>query len=171
MVLVQCCSMGIAARGQTFALIWCNRHPVGESLQCHSRTMSYWMVHGPRGWVSCIPVGVPVKTLQIVLVQSFQHAVVGVCIRGHCSLEWLIVSSPEGMIFFFCSNACGKSIVPMWSAISAKVVTCRCILHALICSSWMTERSKSRIASMMNTSCCRIGGIIHESCRICILCF
>jgi len=81
-----------------------------------------------------------------------------------------MLSRPVGLSSAGCTIACGSKLVPVWSVISAKVVTCRCIQQAFICTSCIGVSCSSVMASMRCTSNWRMEGIVHPLSTICILC-
>ncbi len=95
-----------------------------------------------------VPWALPVNRVQMVVVHNFQVALVGLWIVGHSRVEVLIAAKPMGSIWVRWRSACVRRKQPVWSEISARVVICRYIQHALICSSCRVLRPSSLIASM-----------------------
>jgi len=81
------------------------------------------------------PVVEPVNSVLMVCVQKFQVVVVGLHTRGHFREEMLIFASSWGWAWLQGFRTCRRRCMPVWSVISASVVICRYMRHALICLS------------------------------------
>jgi len=72
-----------------------------------------------------------VYSVLIVLVHSCQHEVVGKWMVGHFNKDMLIIVRPLGTGFTILIRTCGSNIVPIWSVVLARVVTCNYMQHTL----------------------------------------
>jgi len=150
-----------AARIPVVEWAWCKRLPSGDRRQCHSQTSWYCGSQIPRGLLSLVCCTAPAKRVHSVFVHSFQLAWDGGWIFGQVKVDLLRACSPVGSGHAVVLRTCERIFMPVWSTISASVVTCRYIQQALICSSCGGVRSSSWMASIRKTSLRQRGGITH----------
>jgi len=106
----------------------------------------------------------------MVEVHNCQLEHVGWWIHGHRNVDWLISSKPCGDCACRLHRIWGKMVIPVWSTISANVVTWRYIRHALMHSICNWLRPSSCSASIRILSFCWRGCMTQASWQIWILC-